>query len=105
MAFRKLLLASLIVNPANDRHGELKNETAAIAQLFPAQEPHMRNLAKDLVAKGEIFELPLVFSAPWRLSPQVKAVARARQPPAWAAAQAASAARARLRHRPAKARR
>src|SRR3546814_17933943 len=61
MAYRKLPLASLVVNPANDRHGELENETAAIAQLFAAQEPHMRNLAKDLVAKGEIFEPPLVF--------------------------------------------
>ncbi|MDZ5696730.1 hypothetical protein [Chelativorans sp. M5D2P16] len=61
MAYRKLPLSSLIVNPANDRHGELENETAAIAQLFAAQEQHMRNLAKDLVAKGEIFEPPLVF--------------------------------------------
>ncbi|MFC3206731.1 hypothetical protein [Aquamicrobium soli] len=61
MAYRKLPLASLIVNPANDRHGELENETAAIAQLFAAQEQHMRNLAKDLVSKGEIFEPPLVF--------------------------------------------
>lgn len=61
MAYRKLALTSLVVNPANDRHGELENETAAIAQLFAAQEPHMRNLAKDLVAKGDIFEPPLVF--------------------------------------------
>ncbi len=61
MAYRKLLLASLIVNPANDRHGELENETAAIAQLFAVQESHMRNLAKDLVSKGEVFEPPLVF--------------------------------------------
>lgn len=61
MAYRKLALTSLVVNPANDRHGELENETAAIAQLFAAQEPHMRNLAKDLVAKGDVFEPPLVF--------------------------------------------
>lgn len=61
MAYRKLQLASLIVNPANDRHGELENETAAIAQLFAAQEQHMRNLTKDLVSRGEIFEPPLVF--------------------------------------------
>lgn len=61
MAYRKLLLSSLVVNPANDRHGELENETAAIAQLFATQEPHMRNLAKDLVSKGEVFEPPLVF--------------------------------------------
>lgn len=61
MAYRKLPLASLTVNPANDRHGELENETAAIAQLFATQELHMRNLAKDLVAKGEVFEPPLVY--------------------------------------------
>ena len=61
MTYRKIALASLIVNPANDRHGELENETAAIAQLFASQELHMRNLARDLVTKGEVFEPPLVF--------------------------------------------
>lgn len=61
MAYRKIALASLVVNPANDRHGELENETAAVAQLFAAQEMHMRNLARDLVSKGEMFEPPLVF--------------------------------------------
>jgi hypothetical protein len=61
MTYRKLPLASLVVNPANDRHGELENETAAIAQLFATQEQHMKSLAKDLVTKGEIFEPPLVF--------------------------------------------
>jgi hypothetical protein len=61
MAYKQLLLTSLVVNPANDRHGELENETAAIAQLFATQEQHMRNLAKDLFTKGEIFEPPLVF--------------------------------------------
>ncbi|MCZ4290214.1 hypothetical protein [Hoeflea alexandrii] len=61
MAYKRLPLTSLVVNPANDRHGELENETAAIAQLFASQEQHMRNLARDLVAKGEVFEPPLVF--------------------------------------------
>ncbi|RWE74984.1 MAG: hypothetical protein EOS63_24885 [Mesorhizobium sp.] len=61
MAIRKIALGALLVNRANDRHGELENETAAIAQLFASQEQHMRNLAKDLVAKGEVFEPPLVF--------------------------------------------
>lgn len=61
MAYRQLFLTSLVVNPANDRHGELENETAAIAQLFATQEPNMRNLARDLVTKGEVFEPPLVF--------------------------------------------
>lgn len=61
MAYRQIPLSSLVVNPANDRHGELENETAAIAQLFAAQEAHMRSLARDLVTKGEVFEPPLVF--------------------------------------------
>lgn len=61
MTYRKLPLASLVVNPANDRHGELENETAAIAQLFASHEQHMRNLARDIVAKREVFEPPLVF--------------------------------------------
>jgi hypothetical protein len=60
MAVRGIPLADLLANRANDRHGELENETAAIAWLFNTREAHMRNLAKDIVAKGEIFELPLV---------------------------------------------
>lgn len=61
MTYRKLALDSLVVNPANDRHGELENETAAIAQLFATHEQHMRNLARDIVAKGEVYEPPLVY--------------------------------------------
>lgn len=60
MAIRKLPIKSLVVNRANDRHGELENETAAIAWLFNEREQHMRNLAKDIVARGEIYEIPLV---------------------------------------------
>lgn len=60
MAIRKIVLAALVVNRANDRHGELENETAAIAWLFNEREQHMRNLAKDIVEKGEIYEYPLV---------------------------------------------
>jgi len=61
MSYRHLPLDSLVVNRANDRHGELENETAAIAWLFNHHESHMRNLAKDIVGKGEIYEPPLVF--------------------------------------------
>jgi hypothetical protein len=61
MSYRQLSLESLIVNRANDRHGELENETAAIAWLFHNFESHMRNLAKDIVANGQVFEPPLVF--------------------------------------------
>lgn len=60
MAIRNIRLDDLLVNRANDRHGELENETAAIAWLFNNRETHMRNLAKDIVDKGEIYELPLV---------------------------------------------
>lgn len=60
MAFRKLALSALVVNRANDRHGELENETAAIAWLFNEREAHMRSLAKDIVEQGEVYEYPLV---------------------------------------------
>ena len=61
MSYRHLPLERLIVNRANDRHGELENETAAIAWLFNNFEQHMRNLTKDIVANGQVFEPPLVF--------------------------------------------
>jgi hypothetical protein len=60
MSYRMLPLSDLLINRANDRHGELENETAAIAWLFNNREQHMRNLAKDLVRTGEIYEAPLV---------------------------------------------
>jgi hypothetical protein len=60
MPIRSIPIESLIVNRANDRHGELENETAAIAWLFSNREKHMRNLAKGIAEKGEVFELPLV---------------------------------------------
>src|SRR6185312_11410602 len=61
MSYRYLPLDSLAINRANDRHGELENETAAIAWLFNNFESHMKNLAKDIAGEGEIFEPPLVF--------------------------------------------
>lgn len=61
MGYKHVPLASLIVNRANDRHGELENETAAIAWLFNNFETHMLNLARDIVANAQVFEPPLVF--------------------------------------------
>lgn len=61
MIVRNVALKALIINRANDRHGELENETAAIAWLFNRHEAHMRNLAKDIVKQGGIYELPLVW--------------------------------------------
>lgn len=62
MSYRHLSLSSLIVNRGNDRHGELENETASIAWLFNNREQHMRNLARDIVKEGQIYEPPLVSS-------------------------------------------
>ncbi|MGO8184383.1 hypothetical protein [Rhizobium leguminosarum] len=62
MSFRSLSLSALVVNSANDRHGELENETAAIGWLFNNRENHMRNLAKDIVAQGGVYDPPLVSS-------------------------------------------
>lgn len=60
MSYKKIPLKSLLINSANDRHGELENETAAIAWLFSNLEPYMRNLARDIATTGEIYEAPLV---------------------------------------------
>lgn len=62
MSYRPLPLAALRINRANDRHGELENETAAIAWLFNNRELHMKNLAKDIVETGEVYTPPLVAS-------------------------------------------
>lgn len=60
MSFRSLSLSALVVNSANDRHGELENETAAIGWLFNNRENHMRTLAKDIVVQGRVYDPPLV---------------------------------------------
>lgn len=61
MSFRKIELSKLVINRANDRHGELENETAAISWLFSKRETHMRNLAKDILQSRGVFDPPLVF--------------------------------------------
>ena len=55
MNYRNLSLNELVINRANDRHGELENETAAIAWLFNNFGQHMCNLAKDIVETLEPF--------------------------------------------------
>ena len=60
MLIEQIPLRSLVVNPANDRHGELSDEAAAIRWLLENHEQHMRNLARDIVTEGKIYELPLV---------------------------------------------
>lgn len=60
MQFKQILISKLRINAANDRHGTLKDESSAIAWLFNNKEQHMKGLAMDIVAKGEIFEPPLI---------------------------------------------
>jgi hypothetical protein len=60
MQLALLSLSELVVNPHNDRHGELHDESAAIGWLLLHREEHMRNLASDIIAQGGIFEPPLV---------------------------------------------
>lgn len=60
MAFLNIPLDKIWINSANDRHGELENETAAIGELFRLREQHMKKLAEDIVSEGEIYDPPLV---------------------------------------------
>ncbi len=60
MSYRLVPIENLSTNRANDRHGELENETAAIAWLFSNMSTQMRGLAKDIVNTGGIYEPPLV---------------------------------------------
>ena len=60
MPYQDVEVAALRVNRANDRHGELENETAAIAELFRLHDARMRNLAADITEEGAIYDPPLV---------------------------------------------
>ena len=60
MQIQTIALDDLLVNRANDRHGELMDEGAAIEWLLTHRATHMRNLTKDIVQSHEIYEPPLV---------------------------------------------
>lgn len=61
MPYQEIDIRDLVVNPANDRHGELLDESAAIAELFRLHDQAMRNLAADIVSAGVVYDPPLVF--------------------------------------------
>jgi hypothetical protein len=61
MTYKSIPLDQLNVNSSNDRHGELENETAAIAWLFANHQSQMKKLARDIVSSGGLYEPPLVF--------------------------------------------
>lgn len=60
MKFKPIPISKLRINAANDRHGILQNESSAIAWLFNKKELHMKGLASDIVAQGEVLEPPLI---------------------------------------------
>lgn len=60
MKIKTIPLSDLSTNKANDRHGELSDEQSAIEWLLDHRADHMRNLTKDIVGEGEIYEPPLV---------------------------------------------
>lgn len=60
MAYAELEIDALLVNQANDRHGEVGSEDLAIAELFRLHDAQMRRLAGDIAAVGAIYDPPLV---------------------------------------------
>lgn len=61
MTYKAVELSKLAVNRGNDRHGELENETAAIAWLFTNHQSQMKRLARDIAASDGVYEPPLVY--------------------------------------------
>lgn len=60
MELLHLPVGKLRLNPHNDRHGPLRDETAAIYWLLENRANHMRALAADLAQSKRLFALPLV---------------------------------------------
>ena len=60
MSYKSVQLSKLRVNRNNDRHGEQGSEERAIAWLLTSRATHMRNLARDIVDSGMLYEPPLV---------------------------------------------
>ena len=60
MAYEELEVGQLLVNQANDRHGEVGSEDLAIAELFRLHDTQMRVLAADIATVGAVYDAPLV---------------------------------------------
>ena len=60
MLLQDIPLTSLIVNPSNDRHGDLKLQQEAINWLLAHKTEHMKKLAEDIATQGQVYEPPLV---------------------------------------------
>lgn len=60
MEIAPISISLLRLNPHNDRHGPLRDESASIQWLLENRTLHMRALARDLVKTKRLFEYPLV---------------------------------------------
>ena len=60
MRIESFRLDQLQLNPDNDRHGPLRDETSAIHWLLENRNIHMKALAADLANERRLFEPPLV---------------------------------------------
>ena len=60
MAYQEVNVGDLLVNQANDRHGEVGSEDLAIAELFRLHDAQMQNLAADIASAGAVYDAPLV---------------------------------------------
>jgi hypothetical protein len=58
--YQQIHLSKLEVNPANDRHGDLGSEAAAIEWLLVNKTEKMKDILQKIVEKNGIFEEPLV---------------------------------------------
>jgi len=60
LIYREVNVADLMVNQANDRHGEVGSEDLAIAELFRLHDAQMRSLAADIAHIEAVYDPPLV---------------------------------------------
>jgi hypothetical protein len=60
MEVKPIAVSLLRLNPDNDRHGSLRDETASIQWLLDRRGPHMRALTADIVKTKRLYERPLV---------------------------------------------
>lgn len=62
--YKRIPLEDLEINPANDRHGDLLSEDAAIEWLLVNKTEKMKDLLQNIVDKERVFEEPLVRKKP-----------------------------------------
>lgn len=58
--YKQISIEDLEVNPANDRHGDLGSEMAAIEWLLVNKTEKMKDLLQNIAQKAAIFDEPLV---------------------------------------------